>query len=46
MKTYGLVEVYPHAFFIPALDGGERLASLHGRFSFGETDPDIHWIGG
>jgi hypothetical protein len=46
MKTCEGVEVYIHAFFTSALDGGEWSASRHGRFTPRERDPNIHWIGG
>jgi len=32
MKTYGKVEVQLHAFFISALDGGERSTSRPARY--------------
>jgi len=40
------VEVQPHAFLTPELDGGECSASSLGRFIPGETTTGIHWIGG
>jgi hypothetical protein len=45
MKTYERVEVLLHAFFISALDGGERSALRSGRFTHGERVPGTHWIG-
>jgi len=36
MKTYGGMEVYPHAFLTSVLDGGEWSASHPGRFIPGE----------
>jgi hypothetical protein len=35
MKAYGGVEIYLHAFFTSALDGGEWSASRPGRFTAG-----------
>jgi hypothetical protein len=45
MKAYWGVEVYPHAFFTLALDGGEWSASRFGRFTSRERAPGTHWIG-
>jgi hypothetical protein len=39
MKTYGGVEIQPHAFLTSALDGGEWLASRPGHFTPRETAP-------
>jgi hypothetical protein len=40
MKTYGLVEVWLHAFLISALDGDEWSTSSSGFFTSG-----THWRG-
>jgi hypothetical protein len=46
MKTYGGVEVWPHAFLTSALGEGEWLASWPSRFTPRERAPSTHWIGG
>jgi hypothetical protein len=38
IKVYRGVEVQLHSFTVSALDGGERSASLHGRFARGNND--------
>jgi len=45
MKTYRVMEVELHAFFTPALDGGEWSASRPGRFTPRERAPGTYWIG-
>jgi len=46
MKTYGDVKAQPHAFLIPARDGGEWSASRLGRFISGERVLITYWTGG
>jgi hypothetical protein len=46
MKTYGGVEVQPHAFLTSTLDGDEWSASRLGCFIPRERGPSTHWIGG
>jgi hypothetical protein len=45
MKAYWGMELYVHAFFTSALDGGEWSASRPGSFIPREISRDIHWIG-
>jgi hypothetical protein len=45
-KHIGGVEVQLQAFLTSALDESERSASRSGRFTPGESAPNIHWIGG
>jgi hypothetical protein len=45
MKMYWGVEVELHAFLTSALGGGERSASLPGRFTPRERALGVHWIG-
>jgi hypothetical protein len=46
MKAYRGVDVEIHVFLTSALAGGEWSISRPGRFTLGEKDPGIHWIGG
>jgi hypothetical protein len=46
MKTYGGVDVQIHIYLTSALVGGEWSASRPGRFTLGERDPIVHFIGG
>jgi hypothetical protein len=46
MKAYGGVDIQIHIFLTSTLVGDEWPASCTGRFTPGERDPDIHWIGG
>jgi len=46
MKTYGRVEVQPHALFASLLDAGEWSDLLPGRFTTGESYHGTHWLGG
>jgi hypothetical protein len=42
MKAHGGVDVYIYVFLTLALDGGEWLASLPGRFATAVIAPAIH----
>ena len=44
MMVHVAVEAELHEFLVSTLDGGERLASCHGRYTPGETDPDTYFI--
>jgi hypothetical protein len=44
MKTYGGVYVQIHVFLPSALVEGEWSVSRPGRFTPGESAPDIYWI--
>ena len=44
MKARVGVAVELHAFLISTLDGGEWLASYHGRYTPGESDPNIYYV--
>jgi hypothetical protein len=46
MNTHGKVEVQLHECLILPLDGGELLASRHGRFTSAAKAPGTHCTGG
>jgi hypothetical protein len=46
MRTYGVIDVYLHAFLTSGVEGGDWSALLPGRFIPGEITPDTDWTGG